>query len=255
MDKNQQRKSAKRRYVVYTLLCLSLIVVAVWSIVAGINESNQHRSTVTELQAVIEEKEALLQREVNQHRSTVTELQAVIEEKEALQREIERLEVVVNNGAFFQSDTEWVAEDVPYYDIKLSQELQLYTYTKCADLGISNYYELVLAMMWLESNYTPNLVSKTNDYGLMQINKVNHSWLSEELGTTDFLDPYQSIDAGTHIIASLLLKYEDPHKALMAYNYGEAGARSYWNRGTYTSFYSREVAEKQEILLNQLRIE
>lgn len=230
MDKNQRRKIAKRRRIVCNLLCLSLIVVAVWFIVASINEPNQYRSTVTELHAVIEEKEVL-------------------------QREVNRLEIVVSNGAFFQGDTEWVAENAPYYDIKLSQELQLYTYTKCADLGIAEDYELVLAMMWQESNYTPDLISKTNDYGLMQINICNHKWLSEELGLTDFLDPYQSIDAGTHIIASLLLKYDDPHKALMAYNYGEAGARSHWNRGNYTSSYSRSIAEKQDTLLNQLRIE
>lgn len=230
MDKNQQRKIAKRRRVVCNLLYLSLIVVAVWFIVASINESNQHRSIVTELQAVIEEKEVL-------------------------QREVNRLELVVSNVAFFQGDTEWSANEVPYYDIKLSQELQLYTYTKCADLGIAEDYELVLAMMWQESNYRPNLISSTNDYGLMQINKCNHGWLSEELGITDFLDPYQSIDAGTHIIASLLIKYKDPHKALMAYNYGEGGARSHWNRGTYTSSYSREVAEKQNILLDQLRLD
>lgn len=229
MDKNQRRKIAKRIRVVCNLLCLPLIVVAVWFIVASINESNQHRSTVTELHTVIEEKEVL-------------------------QREVNRLEIVVANGAFFESD-EWVADEIPYYNINLSQELQLYTYTKCVDLGISEYYELILAIMWQESNYTPDLISETNDYGLMQINKINHSWLSEELGLTDFLDPYQSIDAGTHIIASLLLKYEDPHKALMAYNYGEAGARSHWNRGIYTSSYSRGVAEKQDTLLNQLIIE
>jgi len=227
MDKNQQRKIAKRRRVVCNLLYLSLIVVAVWFIAASINESNQQ----------------------------VTKLQAVIEEKEVLQREVNRLEIVVSKGAFFQEDTEWVAENVPYYDIKLSQELQLYTYNRCADLGISEYYELVLAMMWQESDFKPNVISKTNDYGLMQINICNHDWLSKELGITDFLDPYQSIDAGTHIIASLLLKYEDPHKALMAYNYGEAGARNHWNRGTYTSSYSRKIVEKQETLLNQLRIE
>lgn len=182
------------------------------------------------------------------------QLQTVTEEKEVLQREVNKLEIVVANGAFFDSD-EWVADEAPYYSVKLSQELQRYTYTKCADLGISEYYELVLAIMWQESNYTPDLISATNDYGLMQINKINHSWLSEELGITDFLDPYQSIDAGTHVVASLLIKYEDPHKALMAYNYGEAGARSHWNRGIYTSSYSRGVAEKQDTLLNQLIIE
>lgn len=230
MDKIQRRKVAKRRRIVCNLLCLSLIVVAVWFIVASINEPNQHRGTVTELHAVIEEKEVL-------------------------QREVNRLEIVVSKGAFFQGDDEWIANEIVYYDIPLSEELQYYTYIRCVDLGISEYYELILATMWQESNYTPDLISKTNDYGLMQINICNHDWLSKALNITDFLDPYQSIDAGTHIIASLLLKYDDPHKALMAYNYGEAGARSHWNRGNYTSSYSRSIAEKQDTLLNQLRIE
>ncbi len=226
MDKSQRRKIAKRRLVVCNLLYLSLIVVAVWFIIASINESNQRRNTAAKLQTVTEEKEVL-------------------------KREVIRLESVVANGAFFESD-EWVADEVPYYDIPLSFDLQLYTYSRCADLGISEYYELVLAMMWQESNFKPNIISKTNDYGLMQINICNHDWLSKELGITDFLDPYQSIDAGTHIIASLLLKYEDPHKALMAYNYGEAGAKKNWEQGYYTSSYSRAIAEKQEQILNKI---
>lgn len=226
----ERRKQARRRRLVVNCMCIALIGTATWFISASVAESNKANEVAHELQAVQEEKEVL-------------------------QREIERLELVVENGTFFQGNDEWQAEDVPYYDIPLSQELQLYTYTKCADLGIAEDYELVLAMMWQESNCSPNLISSTNDYGLMQINICNHGWLSEELGITDFLDPYQNIDAGTHIIASLLLKYEDPHMALMAYNYGEAGARSHWNRGTYTSSYSREVAEKQDMLLNQLRLD
>ena len=224
--KQQQRKIARRRRIVVNCMCIALISTATCLVSSSVAVSNK-----------------------------TAQLQTVVEEKEALQREVSRLEPVVSNGVFFQGDTEWSANEVPYYDIKLSQELQLYTYTKCADLGIAEEYELVLAMMWQESNYRPNLISSTNDYGLMQINKCNHGWLSEELGITDFLDPYQSIDAGTHIIASLLIKYKDLHKALMAYNYGEGGARSHWNRGTYTSSYSREVAEKQNILLDQLRVD
>lgn len=224
--KLERRKQARRRRLVVNCMCIALVGTATWFISASVAESNKANDVAQQLQAVNEEKEVL-------------------------QREIERLELVVDNGVFFQGNDEWKAEDVPYYDIPLSKELQLYTYTKCEDLGIGNYYELVLAMMWQESDFKPDTISKTKDYGLMQINICNHEWLSEELGITDFLDPYQSIDAGTHIIASLLLKYQDPHKALMAYNYGEAGARSHWNRGIYTSSYSREVAGKQEQILNK----
>ena len=68
------------------------------------------------------------------------------------------------------------------------------------------------------------------------------------LGTTDFLDTSQNIDAGTYIISRMLLKYEDEHKALMAYNMGENGASLNWEAGIYTSNYSRGVVAKREAI-------
>lgn len=148
----------------------------------------------------------------------------------------------------FVDDTEVHAAEPTYYDIPLSKELQLYTYTRCVDYGIPEHYELVLAMMWQESNYTPDIVSATDDYGIMQINACNHEWLSDLLGTTNFLDVYQNIDAGTYIISKMLLKYGDEHKALMAYNMGENGAALNWDAGIYTSSYSREIIAKREAI-------
>lgn len=148
----------------------------------------------------------------------------------------------------FVDDTEVRATEPAYYDIPLSKELQLYTYTRCVDYGIADHYELVLAMMWQESNFTPDTISKTNDYGIMQINVCNHEWLMDVLGTTNFLDVSQNIDAGTYIISKLLIKYEDEHKALMAYNMGERGASLNWEAGIYTSNYSRGVVAKREAI-------
>ena len=148
----------------------------------------------------------------------------------------------------FVDDTEVRAAEPAYYDIPLSKELQLYTYTRCVDYGIADHYELVLAMMWQESNFTPDTISKTNDYGIMQINACNHEWLRDVLGTTNFLDTSQNIDAGTYIISKLLIKYEDEHKALMAYNMGERGASLNWEAGIYTSNYSRGVVAKREVI-------
>lgn len=148
----------------------------------------------------------------------------------------------------FVDDTEVRAAEPAYYDIPLSKELQLYTYTRCVDYGIADHYELVLAMMWQESNFTPDTISKTNDYGIMQINVCNHEWLMDVLGTTNFLDVSQNIDAGTYIISKLLIKYEDEHKALMTYNMGERGASLNWEAGIYTSNYSRGVVAKREAI-------
>ena len=92
-------------------------------------------------------------------------------------------------------------------------------------------------------------MSGTGDYGIMQINTVNHEWLREELGITDFLDAEQSIDAGTEMLARLSEKYSDPHKVLMAYNMGEGGAAKLWAQGITSSEYSRDImARRAEIL-------
>lgn len=130
------------------------------------------------------------------------------------------------------------------YNIPLSADLQEYTRMKCVDYGIEEHYELVLAMMWQESNFNPSIISRTDDYGIMQINKFNHKWLAETLGTTNFLDARQNIEAGIYMISGLLVKYQNEHKALMAYNMGEGGARRHWAAGTYTSSYSRNIVTK-----------
>lgn len=159
----------------------------------------------------------------------------------ALQKSNEKLRLFVD-------DTEVRAAEPTYYDIPLSKDLQLYTYNRCVEYGIPEHYELVLAMMWQESNYTPDIISATDDYGIMQINACNHEWLSDLLGTTNLLDVYQNIDAGTYIISKMLLKYGDEHKALMAYNMGENGAALNWDAGIYTSSYSRGIIAKCEAI-------
>lgn len=132
------------------------------------------------------------------------------------------------------------------YDIPLTKELQEYTFNLCQENNLD--YEFTLAVMDQESDYQEKAISKTNDYGIMQINKINHEWLSEKLGIDDFLDAEQNILAGVKMLSDLITKYEDPHKALMAYNAGEAGAKKHWDKGTTTSGYSREVMTRTEEL-------
>jgi len=130
---------------------------------------------------------------------------------------------------------------IPTFNVKLAVSLQELTYQTCAEYQIEDYYQLVLALMWVESRYDTQAISRTNDYGLMQINKSNHKWLREELGISDFLDARQNIEAGVYLLSSSLLKYGDVHKALMAYNMGPRGASKEWDKGVYTSAYSRKV--------------
>lgn len=141
-----------------------------------------------------------------------------------------------------------ITKDEPetqYYDIPLSDELQATTIKLCEEYNVDPI--IAFAVMQKESTYQPDIISKTNDYGIMQINKINHKWLSEELGITDFLDPEQNIEAGLYMLSEYLNKY-DLHRALMSYNMGESGARKAISRGNNSSGYSRGVEENMKTI-------
>lgn len=140
--------------------------------------------------------------------------------------------------------TEVVETEPPieFYDVPLTENVQEYIMLLCEqeDIPVS----LVLAMIEHESMFREEVISKTNDYGLMQINECNHEWLSEEYAVTDFLDPYQNIYCGISIISGYLEKYEDISHALMCYNMGEYGANQLWKTGVESTSYSRNILAK-----------
>lgn len=130
--------------------------------------------------------------------------------------------------------------ELKYFSIPLSHSLQRYIFEICADEQVP--VSLILAMIEHESHFNADVISSTDDYGLMQINTVNHEWLKEEYRCADMLDPYQNVFCGIQIISSYLEKYDgDFHKALMAYNMGDYGARKAWENGVKTSAYSEKI--------------
>lgn len=139
-----------------------------------------------------------------------------------------------------------------FYNLPLSTELQAYTFYTCLDYDID--YELVLAIMWTESNYTPSAISSTDDYGLMQINIINHKWLADALGfesssTDTYLDPEYNIQAGVYLLSMMMTKYKTESKAIMAYSLGETGAARLWTNGIYTSSYVEKVLYRKSLIL------
>lgn len=121
---------------------------------------------------------------------------------------------------------------------------QNYLYDLCVEYGITEYYTLLIAQIYHESTFRTNLISSTNDYGLMQINACNHSWLRNKLGISDFLDPYENMRAGVDMMSSYLHKYGDAEKALVCYNLGEGGAK-----GVSSTSYSRGVLYDRSLLV------
>lgn len=134
-----------------------------------------------------------------------------------------------------------------YFDVSLESGIQDVIFNECEKFGVEP--ELVMAVIKTESGCRPDVISATDDYGLMQINKCNHSWLSETLGIDDFLDAEQNIKAGVYMLSNLWHKYDgDANKILMAYNCGEGGANKLWNQGVYETSYSRKVLAQMESL-------
>ena len=135
-------------------------------------------------------------------------------------------------------------------DCALSEDLQEFTYYLSTGYYID--YSFVMGLMFCESSFRADCVSGTNDYGLMQINKQNHEWLSEQLGLDNISDPYQNIRAGLFILRKLFEKYDDPAKVAMAYNMGEYGASCLWEQGVYETSYSKKVLAKADEYKAQL---
>jgi len=128
-------------------------------------------------------------------------------------------------------------------DVPLDEWVQREIWLMCKEDGVP--FEIVMGLAWKESSFDPNAVSDTNDHGLCQINQCNLGWLREK-GVTDIYDPLQNARACLLILGPLWAKHE-PHKALMAYQYGPTGAAKKWVKGQVTSYHSRQVLKQAEV--------
>ena len=130
------------------------------------------------------------------------------------------------------------------HDIPLSEDIQKYAYNKCQESGIDYY--IFLSLMRKESSFNPEAVSKTNDYGLCQINKINHNWMRKVFGSDwDPLNPYDSIDASIFMLSEYTKDYncDNYNVLLMNYNMGHGNAVECFNSGIYSSKYSRAIMD------------
>ena len=176
---------------------------------------------------------------------TVVRTERMIRSSEAVV--IERIdEMEVPEASTELEMIEEIEEIQPRIDCRLDDETQQMIVEKCAEYNID--FAFTMAVMFRESSFRPNVISSDgSDYGLMQINKINHERLSEELGITNFLDPEQNVTAGLYMLQDLFEKYEDPAKVLMAYNMGETGAKRYWNKGIYSTDYAEDILQQADI--------
>ena len=194
------------------ILIVLLVLVALWSILTMLDVAN--------LQADIKEVSA--------------DIEAMRHEQAQAADKLEqwRAEMQADKVIEEQAIRGW------YRDVPLSESLQEYTAYICGQYGVD--YDIVLAVMAIESDFKEDIISADGqDYGIMQINRVNHDWLAD-MGLTNMLDARQNIKAGVHILADLLERYEgDYEMALRAYNCGVSGA----NRGGGRSYADKVLRE------------
>ena len=126
-----------------------------------------------------------------------------------------------------------------YYDIPLIDQRQEYIFALCDEYDVP--CELVLAIMGAESSYRDGQISPDGDYGIMQINEINHPYLAEKLGVTDFLDFEQNVLCGVYMLSDYYHRYTDFNKIAMCYRYGENGAKEMWDKEIYETDYTRQI--------------
>lgn len=134
-----------------------------------------------------------------------------------------------------------------YYNSKipLSQDLQEYIYNLCQDKHID--YNLVLAIIWHESDFQVDKISKnsnhTLDYGLCQINSCHKSEFKSQ-GITNILDPYQNVKFAINMLSNLNTKYSEKD-SLIAYGIGEMGMKRLKRKGYDITKAAQEVLNKR----------
>lgn len=124
----------------------------------------------------------------------------------------------------------------------LDPELQSIMEDLCEEYGVP--FALAVAVAEQETRFNPDATSSTNDFGLMQINRINFEWLRER--GIDPLTDAGNIEAGVLILSKALDRYGEIELALMAYNCGDTGAKRLWDAGTYSTKYSRGVMERYQ---------
>ena len=131
-------------------------------------------------------------------------------------------------------------EKVDFYNVPLSEEIQLHIFEECEKHNISP--SIVIALITMESYFDEYAESAKGAKGLMQVVPKWHEERMERLGCTDLFNPYDNITVGIDYLAELKEKNSDLYWVLMAYNMGEDKATQTQENGEVT-FYAMRIVE------------
>lgn len=132
----------------------------------------------------------------------------------------------------------------------LYEECELYLYS----IDVINKYsieydvepEIIIAVMKLESNFKPTLISNDN-YGIMQINKIHLPSFEDKMEILGFK---KNVECGVSLLSGLKEQSSDLNYILNSYNMSQYGYKDYVKR---TGKVSREYSRKGIQIIKNLK--
>ena len=145
--------------------------------------------------------------------------------------------------------TEPTEEEVIFYDVPLSEELQMHIFEECEKHNIAP--NLVIALIERECRFVIDAVSPHGAEGPMQVMSKWHWDRMERLGCDDLSDPYQNITVGIDYLGELKDKNNDIVWVLMAYRWGGNEATEYLDNGIFPE-YAISILERSSELAKEV---
>lgn len=252
-----RRKENRKRDIIFgsiaVILCLVIFIIFLPQIIGRVTETEEVKEEVIE-EAFIElepiaEDETTEQIEIEEIEEEIEDEEEPVEQEEAQQTTQQTTQQTVQQTTqqpAAPADTYNLAaidgrwdEDYNYYSIPLSNEDQDYLRSLCQKYNVS--FRVMLGLIQIESYYNPNSLSSTNDYGICQVNKCHHEWLSAVFGQTNFFDMHFNMECGVYMLSRYLDKGYCIEQALIGYNLSERGMLNKWNNGIHHTYYSDKV--------------
>jgi hypothetical protein len=148
-----------------------------------------------------------------------------------------------------ESVTKPQAEEVKFYNVPLSEEIQLHVFAECEKYNIAP--NLIFAIMWRESRFDEYAVSPHGAIGLMQVAPQWHWDRMERLGCHDLYNPYQNITVGIDYVAELKEENDDVIWVILAYRHGRDTATEMFEDNILT-WYVVDILEKASELQREV---
>jgi len=112
---------------------------------------------------------------------------------------------------------------------------------------------LILAIIQIESEFSPSAVSHRGAVGLMQVMPRTAEFVAKEIGmsyngSNSLYDPLINVRLGIHYLSELADRYDTTEKALAAYNYGPTNYEKLLSRSSKPPSYVTKVLKFKSYL-------